>query len=139
MSLLTARQLQILTRVAEGDSNPQIAKRYDLALGTVATHLVKIRARLGARDRAHAVHLAHEAGLLGRKPRRPSAQQVSILALAGDGLSNAQIAEGLGLPVHVVKNSLHKTFLLLGVARRADAIDAARRAGLIPTPLRSAA
>ncbi|WP_394620049.1 DNA-binding response regulator [Lentzea sp. JNUCC 0626] len=62
--LLTPRQRQVLALVAEGNSESDIAQRLDVAVNTVRSHMSKIRGRLGARDRAHAVALACHAGLL---------------------------------------------------------------------------
>ncbi|MFE2912849.1 LuxR C-terminal-related transcriptional regulator [Kitasatospora indigofera] len=136
---LTGRQQEFLQRTADGESWQQIGTAMGLTIGGVGSLSKQVLRKLDARSAAHAVCRGYESGLLGRKPRRPTAQQLSILTLAADGLSNAQIAERLGLPLHAVRNALHETFLLLGVTRRADAIDAARRAGLIPATLRSAA
>jgi DNA-binding CsgD family transcriptional regulator len=64
MSQLTARQLQILAFTADGHTNAWIAHTTGLSIHTVKAHLHEAYARLHARDRAHAVTLAHRAGLL---------------------------------------------------------------------------
>jgi DNA-binding NarL/FixJ family response regulator len=61
---LTRRQRQILQLLADGHSTARAARALDLSGETVRTHTKAILARLGARDRAHAVALAMRAGLI---------------------------------------------------------------------------
>lgn len=64
--VLTTRELEVLARVAEGDSNPQIAARLFLAEATVKTHLLHVFEKLEVSDRTRAVTKAMELGLLRR-------------------------------------------------------------------------
>jgi DNA-binding NarL/FixJ family response regulator len=48
---LTSREIEVLTRVAQGDSNPQIAAALVLSVRTVTTHLEHIFAKLGCDSR----------------------------------------------------------------------------------------
>lgn len=61
---LTRREREILALIAEGLTNPEIAARLSLAEGTVKNHVSHVLEKLNARDRAHAVRLAVEWGLL---------------------------------------------------------------------------
>jgi DNA-binding NarL/FixJ family response regulator len=61
---LSERQLEVLSLVAEGLSNPEICVRLDVGLETVKTHVLHILQRLNARTRAHAVAIGHKRGLL---------------------------------------------------------------------------
>ncbi|WP_328589103.1 response regulator transcription factor [Actinomadura logoneensis] len=63
---LTAREAEVLRAVADGLSNPEIGRRLVIAEATVKTHLLRIFAKLDARDRTHAVVKAIELGLLPR-------------------------------------------------------------------------
>jgi DNA-binding NarL/FixJ family response regulator len=68
--LLTAREREIMTLVAPGLSNEDIANRLYLSPLTVKTHVNRTMMKLGARDRAQLVVLAYEGGLVqvGRRP-----------------------------------------------------------------------
>lgn len=61
---LTRRQRQILQMIADGHSTSAAAKRLGLSAETVRTHTKAVLARLGARDRAHAVAIALRGSLI---------------------------------------------------------------------------
>jgi DNA-binding NarL/FixJ family response regulator len=61
---LTARELEVLTAMAEGLATKAIALRLGVALKTVENHKARVFAKLGARNHAHAVSLAIAQGLL---------------------------------------------------------------------------
>ena len=65
MAPLTQRERQILTYVAEGNSNKQIANALSISEQTIKNHVSAILRKLNANDRAHAVVLAIRAGLIG--------------------------------------------------------------------------
>jgi DNA-binding NarL/FixJ family response regulator len=62
--LLTARERELMTLVATGLSNDDIADRLHLSPLTVKTHVNRAMMKLGARDRAQLVVLAYEGGLV---------------------------------------------------------------------------
>lgn len=68
---LTPREREVLLLIARGRSNSEI--REDLFIGeaTVKTHVTRIFAKLGLRDRAQAVIVAYEMGLVRPKWARP--------------------------------------------------------------------
>jgi two-component system nitrate/nitrite response regulator NarL len=62
--LLTPREQEVLTLVADGCSAPEMAKRLHLSQGTVKSHLQNLYQRLGVSDRAAAVAEGMRRGLL---------------------------------------------------------------------------
>ena len=61
---LTEREVEILRRVAQGDTNKDIAASLFLAEGTVKNHVTSILGKLGVSSRLQAVNRARELGLI---------------------------------------------------------------------------
>jgi DNA-binding NarL/FixJ family response regulator len=61
---LTERERQVLRLVAERYSNDEIAGLLVIAESTAKTHVRRIFAKIGARDRAQAVVIAYQGGLM---------------------------------------------------------------------------
>ena len=66
-SALTEREIEVLNRLADGLSNKLIARHFDLAVGTVKSHVKSILGKLGASSRTHAVVVAGDRGLVQRR------------------------------------------------------------------------
>ncbi|AEW93661.1 MULTISPECIES: response regulator transcription factor [Streptomycetaceae] len=64
LAALTAREREVVTEVAAGLSNEEIAERLGVSPLTVKTHVNRALAKLGARDRAGLVVIAYESGLV---------------------------------------------------------------------------
>jgi DNA-binding NarL/FixJ family response regulator len=61
---VTEREREVLTLIARGLSNNEIAAHLHLSLATVKTHIGRLLAKLDARDRAQLVIVAYESGLV---------------------------------------------------------------------------
>lgn len=80
---LTAREIEILTLVAEGQTNPQIAEKLVIAVQTVRSHMGNVLAKLGAHNRTEAVMQARRLGVLSNDHGlSPVATAIAALAVA---------------------------------------------------------
>ena len=61
---LTTREAEVLAHIAHGLSNAEIADTLGLSIETIRTHVKHVYMKTGARDRAHAVIIAYETGLV---------------------------------------------------------------------------
>lgn len=62
---LSTRQRALLDGIAAGTTNRELARRLGVKLDVISHDLSGLYLKLGARDRANAVHVAHLCGLLG--------------------------------------------------------------------------
>ncbi|MGZ4651309.1 MAG: response regulator transcription factor, partial [Kineosporiaceae bacterium] len=67
---LSEREVEVLGLIGAGRSNAEIAHALFISLATVKTHVRHILAKLDLRDRAQAIVLAHETGLVEERVGR---------------------------------------------------------------------
>src|SRR6185436_14331639 len=61
---ISARELEVLTLLAAGQSNKQIASRLEVSPNTVKTHVAKLFEKLAVRRRTEAILRARELGMI---------------------------------------------------------------------------
>ena len=62
---LTDREIEVLAAIARGGTNREVAAELLVSEATVKTHLLRLYGKLGVKDRAAAVRVAFQKGLIG--------------------------------------------------------------------------
>ena len=83
LASLSAREREVLLDMATGLTNTEIAAHLMLSESTIKTHVSRVLAKTGARDRVHAVIIAYDAGLV--RPAHLATRLKSGPAAAGHG------------------------------------------------------
>ena len=135
---LTDREIELLRRQAAGETYRDIAPSMFMSVSGVGSMSNRMIARLGARNLPHAIHIAHQQGLLDPPAAvKLSASLCRVMELVADGWTNAEIARRLGLSEHTVKDHVKKARHLLGARDRAHAAVLAVEARIIRRPNRT--
>jgi DNA-binding CsgD family transcriptional regulator len=86
---LTVREVEVLERVVEGDTNKEIAEALFIAENTVKIHLRNILEKLHLRNRIQAAVYAVREGLVGERPSGLGNEPAGILASGGGRMRSA--------------------------------------------------
>lgn len=133
--LPTWRQLQVLSGVARGYKNVEIAGHLHVARPTVQRHVDRLGKSLGTGERAQMVAIGYERGWLARLSPEPREWVVltgrcqDVLQLIADGKSNEQIADELYVSVNTVKSHVRRILNILQARHRAHAVALAYQHG----------
>ncbi|MDY7086083.1 MAG: response regulator transcription factor [Actinomycetota bacterium] len=87
LEVLTHREREVLTLIAYGLSNTEIAERLHLSPLTVKSHINRAMPKLGTRDRAQLVVIAYQSGLVRPLPPEPSDHRGAGPGIPGTGSS----------------------------------------------------
>ncbi|THA22752.1 LuxR family transcriptional regulator [Streptomyces sp. A1277] len=132
---LTDTQTLVLHRFAEGHTCRQIARELGVSEVTVRGYSQRLQGALGAETIAHAVHLAHQLGMLNDLPRSVrrglSPELVEVLRLVAAGMPDSRIAQVLDRPVYTVSDQVKRLRQRLGARDRSHAAVLGMAAGLV--------
>ena len=133
---LSAREVEVLSEIAQGRTKSETAKHLGIAPNTVKSHVGNIFDALGARNAAHAVAIGHCRGILSQgklSVRLPevSRQEIELLKAVALGMTDVQVGRKLSLSRDRVKAHLRRIYVELGVCSRTQAVDTAFRSGLL--------
>ncbi|MBN9176521.1 MAG: hypothetical protein J0I43_04040 [Microbacterium sp.] len=118
LSVLSSREREIAALLAEGHSNPTIARLRFLSLGTVKSHVAEVLAVLGVRSRVELAARLAGAPVAGDVADL-SPRQLEVARLVAAGRRNAQIADLLGLSERTVEKHVSAILDRLDVTSRA--------------------
>ena len=62
--MLTTHEQEVLNLLARGNNNQRMADTLFVSVGTIKSHLIHLREKLGAHDRTHAVSMALQRGFV---------------------------------------------------------------------------
>lgn len=134
---LTAREREVLTRLADGESNRQIAKHLAIAPATARTHTQNVLAKLGVQSRVQAIASAHPAADPGsalipesgdQNPiSRLTRRERQVLAHLAEGLTRASIATRLNVSPNTVRTHVRNILAKLGVHSTPEAVALVRK------------
>jgi DNA-binding NarL/FixJ family response regulator len=74
MDRLTEREREVLTLIARGMCNSEIARELYLSQATVKTHVARVLRKMGLRDRTQAAVAAYDLGIVRPRSADPSGQ-----------------------------------------------------------------
>lgn len=138
----------LLAGLARGHTSAQIAEATGTPYATVRNRIDRLRARIGARNSAHAVGIAYRSGWMHGLPPEPrgpltlSTRQRTVLELMSDGLNNAEIGTRLHLGRDTAVTHIRRIYSALDVtgpgigtvSSRPHAVALAYQHGLLPLP-----
>ena len=129
---LTEREREVLRRLAQGESNRQIARYLAITQSTARTHTQNVLTKLGvqsrvqAMGRAHRVRIPAAAPITERESRDPisllTRREREVLACMAEGLTRASIAVRLALSPNTVRTHVRNILGKLRVHSTPEAV-----------------
>lgn len=127
---LTGREREVLRRLAQGESNRQIAKYLAIAPSTARTHTQNVLTKLGVQTRVQAAAAAARVPTARLVPEPESRDPISqltrrereILACMAQGLTRVSIAARLKLSPNTVRTHVRNVLGKLGVHSTPEAV-----------------
>lgn len=115
---LTEREIEVLKLAAAGLTNKEIAKAIGFTEATAKVHLKWAFLKLDIRHRSQLPSIMGPQGVFGRPYVMPDTQQVRLLDLIAQGMSDKEIARRLLLTQATVKSRLKQIKKAAGVRNR---------------------
>ncbi|MER6528823.1 LuxR C-terminal-related transcriptional regulator [Streptomyces sp. NPDC001508] len=133
----SGRQIQVLSGIARGHTNAEIANHLHVAWPTVQRHVSRLGKGLGTNERAEMVAMGYERGWLTNLSPEPRESIVlsdrcqEVLRHIAAGKSNEEIAGELYVTVNTVKTHIRRILGVMQARRRAHAVALAYQHGYL--------
>lgn len=138
MARLTPREREVLTLMARGLSNADVARELFISEATVTTHIARVMMKLGVGEKTQAVAAFYQLTAQSEQHTHIPAEieqltprEKEVLILVAEGLSNSDVAAQLSISEVTVRTHLARVLTKLGVREKSQAVTIAYKTGLV--------